>query len=287
MIARLEAHDKCKAKNLVHNGILISNLKMGELKKVAAQHGVSPIGSQDEMLLELVAKLAKGAAAGGGGKGGASSSEGGKVVEGKANSGDVVDLAERVLSLSEVDDHEGILNLGRTTDSPPITSKSPVAITRKAYLKLSLLLHPDKLSSKFAQATKCFQALVKAFEMLSSPDMMEEERAKGGRKGGNDDNVKTIARSNEGCYRTRVCCPRCRQPWSENTLDGNPDYFYNFMMQGLKQFNCSTCLCTFGCMTAIHKCPHCKRQYEYSPADYHRKILCGSDKCSKVLISGF
>ena len=79
----------------------------------------------------------------------------------------------------------------------------------------------------------------------------------------------------------RVCCPRCRQPWSEGSLDGNPDYFYNFMMMGLKQYSCSTCLCEFGCMTAIHKCPYCKNVFEYSPEDYHRKITCGREKCDK------
>ena len=39
-----------------------------------------------------------------------------------------------------------------------------------------------------------------------------------------------LSRSNEGCHRTSIRCPRCKQPWSEGTLDGNPDYFYNFMM---------------------------------------------------------
>ena len=53
------------------------------------------------------------------------------------------------------------------------------------------------------------------------------------------------------------------------------------MMTGLKQFTCSTCLCWFGCMTAIHKCPHCKKPFEFSPSDYHRKITCGNRGCEK------
>jgi hypothetical protein len=35
----------------------------------------------------------------------------------------------------------------------------------------------------------------------------------------------------------------------------------------------------FGCMTALHSCPHCRRDFEYSAADYHRKIVCGNAGC--------
>lgn len=52
-------------------------------------------------------------------------------------------------------------------------------------------------------------------------------------------------------------------------------------MTGIKQFTCSTCLCEFGCMTAIHKCHYCEKPFEYSPADFHRKISCGREKCVK------
>ena len=123
---------------------------------------------------------------------------------------------------------QGILNISTTSDAARITKQTPLAIMRKAYLKLSLIIHPDKLGRSFDQATKAFQALVSAFDRLSSPDVVEEVVAKGKNK------VAKIARSNEGCVRTRVCCPRCKQPWSEGTLDGNPDYFYNFLMTGLK-----------------------------------------------------
>ena len=47
-------------------------------------------------------------------------------------------------------------------------------------------------------ATKVFQYLVKAFERLSSPDLISEDKGRG--KGGNDKNVKTISRSNEVYY---------------------------------------------------------------------------------------
>ena len=174
------------------------------------------------------------------------------------------------------------MNIATPAGVARITKQTPLAIMRKAYLKLSLVIHPDKLGRSFDQATKAFQALVSAFDRLSSPDIIEEETS--GKKG---HKVAKIARSNEGCIRTRVCCPRCKQKWSEGTLDGNPDYFYNFLMTGLKQFTCSTCLCEFGCMTAIHLCPSCQGPFEYSPQDYHRKISCGREKCLKKTFGFF
>ena len=171
------------------------------------------------------------------------------------------------------------MNIATPAGAPRISKQTPLAIMRKAYLKLSLIIHPDKLGRSYDQATKAFQALVSAFDRLSSPDVVQDEDVCKGKKGAK---IVKIARSNEGCYRTRVCCPRCKQIWSEGTLDGNPDYFYNFMMTGLKQFSCSTCLCEFGCMTAIHKCPQCQNQFEYSPQDYHRKLSCGRQNCQSV-----
>jgi hypothetical protein len=65
--------------------------------------------------------------------------------------------------------------------------------------------------------------------------------------------AKAIARSNHNCQRTRVFCPRCSAEWA--TADsGCADYFYNFMMQGLKLYCCALCLCEFGCVSATHKC---------------------------------
>jgi len=187
-------------------------------------------------------------------------------------------IADKVLELNELDDYLGILNIPSTSKETMLTMKSDLKLFKKNYLKLSLIIHPDRMDKKYDNATKAFQSLVKAYEILSTPELIEEIKTQ------NDKNKKkmnAISRSNEGCYRTRVCCPRCQQPWSENTLDGNPTYFYTFMMTGLKQYTCSTCLCEFGCMTAIHKCPHCSKQFDYLPSDYHNKIICGNDNCKK------
>ena len=117
---------------------------------------------------------------------------------------------------------------------------------RKSYLKLSLVLHPDR-NRGVADATKAFQgwsrqncflvfsifmrnqliphslALVKAFESVSAPDWTaNKEEGSGGHA--------KLARGNSGCFRTKVYCPRCKEPWGASKLEGNPDYYYNFLM---------------------------------------------------------
>lgn len=129
-------------------------------------------------------------------------------------------MIAKVLALAELDEHAEILNLARGS-GPVITSASPVAMMRKAYLKLSLVIHPDRNASN-PDATKAFQGLATAFERLSQPEMYAEEDAGRGKK--KKDAPKKIARSNLGCKRTRVRCPRCHVPWSESKIEGNPDY---------------------------------------------------------------
>ena len=65
------------------------------------------------------------------------------------------------------------------------------------------------------------------------------------------------------------------------SLLSHRSYFYNFLMMGLKQYCCSTCLCEFGCCSAVHLCPFCRNSFEYTPGDYHRSITCGNAGCSK------
>ena len=116
-----------------------------------------------------------------------------------------------------------------------------------------------------------------AFDRLSQPELYaEEEEAAKGRKG--KKKPAKIQRSNEGCRRTRVDCPRCRVEWG-TAITGVEPYFYNFMMQGLKCYTCATCLLQFGCMSAVHRCPFCAGTFEYDPKDYHRKIKCGNASC--------
>jgi len=235
------------------------------LKKQCAKRGLSCVGNVDEMLTLLMADLRK--------------AHPGKVVTAGANPNDPndsnfddaedssINIAQQILVLSERFDYTGILSLMGDN----VTESTPTGKMRKAYLKLSLLVHPDKLKSDVA--TKAFQAVITAFERLTKPELFVEEEGEGGTK------AKKISRSNKGCFRTKIFCPRCHVQWGTN-VDGVPEYFYNFFMQALRTYHCSTCLLDFGCMTAEHHCPYCNKSFEYTPNDFHRKITCQNAKCT-------
>ena len=142
---------------------------------------------------------------------------------------------------------------------------------RKEYLRLSLILHPDKLRN-FPDATKSFQCLVTAYERASAPPASDDSKAS---------KSKTISRSNEGCFRTSVKCPRCKQSWGGDTVQGLPPYTYNYLMTAIQTYCCSTCLFRFGCMTAIHGCPHCSHAFEYHPDYFHTKMKCARSSCGE------
>jgi curved DNA-binding protein CbpA len=241
---------------------------LSQLKKACARHGIYPDGSPDELYQGLVDKLVAAApsdtAAAPGSKDDAAADDAPTKV-------DPVKVAKEVLRLSEMGEPESILNIA-ASKGETLTAKSPLTALRKAYLKLSMIIHPDKLRG-FEDATKAFQGLCAAFEQLTRPDIPME--------GGKDNKAKKLARSNEGCVVTCIKCPRCRVQWGQK-VDGTPEYFYNFIMTGLKSYTCSTCLFEFGCMAAIHCCTYCKHEFEYSPGDFHRKIECGNKKCHKT-----
>lgn len=279
LIFRLKLFDKCKSENLVTaDSRNPCQLGPADLKKCASMLGISPMGTPDEILDEYVKilsieKLRNSSSTASNSSSNDTSKPSGGV--------DPVMVAQMILDMGEGEDYEGILNIA-ALPGQPISRQTPAPIMRKAYLKLSLLVHPDKIGRIFPQAAKAFQTLARAFDYLTSVDIDTSGDDKASSRSGGKQKVFTISRSNEGCHRTRVCCPRCRQPWSEGTLDGNPNFFYNFLMQGLKCFTCSTCLFEFGCMTAQHRCPHCNKTFEYSIEDYHRKIKCPSNKCGKL-----
>eukprot|EP00667_Euglena_gracilis_P007866 EG_transcript_7952 len=248
------------------DGVNPTQLSLPALRKAVAARGLSCIGTQDEMLHLLLAHLKDSPEEAGAGPAGAAARSGG----GGGGPVQPQQLARRVLELEEAGNPEAILSLL----GDPITRASSVGAMRKAYLKLSLLLHPDKLGAQFEGATRCFQAVVSAFETLSRPEAPSSKEGPRKPKG------PMIARSNEGCHRTGIVCPRCRVDWGSN-VEGNPDYYYNFMMMGLKAFTCATCLLQFGCMTAVHRCPFCRTPFEYHPDDYHRKLQCRRPACQR------
>jgi len=214
-------YDKCEKQNIKYNGINPVTLSIKDLRQAAISIGASIIGDRVDILQNVVDTLSKrpqktsttsssSAAAATGSSSSSSSSS-------SNNDGqiDPIAIGERILALAENDDDEGILNLGINKNSEKITKETPPNIMRKAYLKLSLIIHPDRLQ-QWKKATSAFQALVKAFERLSSPDLIAEEKATSSRSRGDPkEKLFQISRSNEGCERTRVFCPKCKVAWNE------------------------------------------------------------------------
>lgn len=272
LVWRIKSFIECKDKLI--DGVNPLSLKGAKLRKACAQRQLSCIGNDDEMHELLVSYQKENVTA----TSQSSSNNGGtrsKSDIGGSN-GDAkriaaIELANKVLQLNDEGDYEGILCL----TGSKITSTSSTAQMRKAYLKMSVIIHPDKLKD-FDKSTIAFQALVTAFERLSQPELYEEKQSttKASSK-------KTIMRSNKGCFRTRIGCPRCHSAWGL-PLSGLPDYCYNIFMQGLKTYCCSECLFEFGCLTADHKCPTCSQTFQYDPNDYHRHVSCGNENCHKT-----
>jgi hypothetical protein len=274
LINRLKQHaqgEKCKLDGEKNP----ATLKAGELKKALATRGL-PCSLDLESRDVLVGRLIDALKSEGGGSGGGDGGGGGS--SGAAGAGDpassdadeaialAVGMAKQVLDLAG--DAAGVLSLL----GAPITRDSPFAQQRKAYLSLSRMIHPDKLSRHFDGATRAFQELVRAFDELTAPPVIDDTPAA--------KKSTTIARSNQGCYRTKVFCPRCNAEWG--TADsGLEKYDYDLMMQGLKLYCCARCLCEFGCVSAKHRCPFCNGVFGYHPRDFHRQINCGNKKCVK------
>ena len=188
-------------------GLRVQRIPLAEVRKTLAQAGLDVIGNQPELRQRLVAHLDTQARAAH-----ASLDESAAPEARDAPSNAAIIQA----ALACGDDYAALLSLA---GGEPITPDSPVAVMRRAFLRLSLKLHPDK-NGNIAGAPAAFQALVLAFERLSQQEPQQEEKlGRGGRGGGDggDDSAPRrprervdvdAPRSNEGCFQTRLYCPR-------------------------------------------------------------------------------
>jgi curved DNA-binding protein CbpA len=223
----------------------------------------------------------------------------------------------------------------------PTSSLSDV---RRAYMRLALVVHPDKQpATNRAAATDAFQVLVKSFDAFANGEVAtmptsrpapasavpkskktrsaaaetseteaapseDEEAASGSgtatrahavkapatrqpakqreskKDEGADSKAQSVRslfpnfapvkeRSNDGCFQTPIACPNCSTTWQPDT----PKHFTLVMAYNHKIY-CETCLLHYGWATANHFCPHCKRQVDYEPGNYNRKMHCGHCK---------
>jgi len=249
-------------------GIRVKAMKAPDVRRALCDSGLSPVGDKAELLKRLAIHFTKLVA------NTKVKDSGGESTNGTSGGEEKDDAKHELMKaiIANEGDYVFVLSLSGTL----VSKNSSKADLRRAYLKVSTRVHPDKNPGN-QEATKAFQILVESFEKLANPEQYEND---------DDEPTKTrqkterFTRDNKGCYATVIKCPRCHGVWNTNDL-GLEDAAYNFLMQGIKQFICGGCFAKFGCMTAIHLCPFCRKPFEYDPDDYHRKISCGSSKCIK------
>ncbi|EOD41711.1 hypothetical protein EMIHUDRAFT_447442 [Emiliania huxleyi CCMP1516] len=174
-------------------------------------------------------------------------------------------LAAAVL---EAKDRYALLSLGRREGGEPIRVESDGYLNhedeevRKCYTRIAARIHPDKL--RCAEATKAFQALVRAYELCCKPDPKPPTPKPPKHK---PSRPKAKAKSKEAtggkggaeAQRTGV-----KRPPPHRGQGGH--------------VHCLRCLLDFGCLTAEHHCPYCERGFEYRPAQFRTALRCPNDK---------
>ena len=129
-------HAKCQQFNIKYEGTNPVELNMAELRKCAIAIGANIVGDRCDILQSVVDTLAKR---------GVSMKSTTSSSSKDTNEIDPIAIGTRILALAENDDDEGILNLGINKGSDKITRDTAPGLLRKAYLKLSLVIHPDRL----------------------------------------------------------------------------------------------------------------------------------------------
>lgn len=242
-------------------------MKPAEVRKALCDAGLSPVGDKVELQKRLAVHFTSLAV---------------KKEDGGGASTGSQDLGSNLMDLMEaINANEGDFAFVLSLSGRMVKSTSSKAELRKAYFILSSKIHPDK-NANSAESKKAFQTVLESFERLANPEKFEEheEDDDDGRPAKKRKKTERFKRGNGGCYPTKIRCPRCKNTWNTNDL-GLEDAAYNFLMQGVKQYLCGGCFLKFGCMTALHSCPHCRKPFEYDPDDYHRKITCGNAKCDR------
>ena len=273
VLCSADCHSKAPWENVpclnTEAGLKVKELKPAEVRKALCDAGLSPIGDRSEIQKRLAVHLTSLT------KKNTTPSQTTDSTNQDSKDDHLTDLMEAIVA--NAGDFVFILCLSGKF----VKATSSKAELRKAYFILSSKVHPDK-NSNSAISKQCFQTVLEAFERLANPEKFEEDDD-------DDDDEKPakkrkkterFTRGNGGCFPTVLKCPRCKDVWNTKNL-GLEDAAYNFMMQGIKQYMCGGCFAKFGCMTAIHRCPHCRKSFEYDPDDYHRKITCGNSKCDK------
>lgn len=247
-------------------GKKVKSMSIKDIRDALCAHSLSPIGDKSELMKRLADFFSQQSL-----KGAASGKE-----KNDKNAG--VETENNKELLDAIIEAEGDYVFVLSLSGKKISATSSKPDLRRAYLLLSTKAHPDK-NPGVKEANEAFQIVLDSYERLCKPEKFEDEEEESG-PAKKRQKAERFTRSNDGCFKTKVKCPRCKQTWGVGDL-GLEDAAYNFFMLGIKQYFCGRCACEFGCMTAFHFCPKCDKVFEYDPDDYHRKITCGNAKCTK------
>lgn len=249
-------------------GAKVKAMKIKDIRTAIIASSLSPIGDQGELKKRLADFLRQKA-------GNAISKNDTSSNKVESNGGSGMDASTKAL-LEAIVTNEGNNAFILSLSGKVVSTQSSKGDLRKAYLLLSTKVHPDKHGGS-KEAVQAFQMVLSAYgNLVNPPEDDDDEKPKAKRQ-----KTERFTRSNAGCYQTKLACPQCKLFWGDAS-SGVEDAAYNFMMMGIKRYICGRCFCKFGCMTALHYCPHCKKQFEYDVDDYHNKIVCSNEKCQKV-----
>ena len=145
-------------------------LKPKELRKFCAQNGLSPMGSKDELILRVrdhvgVTSNDDDPPASMTSSSSSSSSTSSSSTSSSSTSSSKALMAQ-IIELGSLMNYEAILSLSGTS----ITKETATSGMRKAYLRISMKVHPDK-NNQSAESKNSFQFLVNAYERLSQPEL--------------------------------------------------------------------------------------------------------------------
>ena len=173
----------------------LSGVPVAQVRKELARGGLDCIGNPNELKRRLAEhrRAAGGGGAGAGAGAGAAAGAGAGAGAGGASGAGGADALIKAV-LARADDPAALLSLG--AGGLAITASTPEVDLRRAYLRLSLKIHPDKNGGS-TESKAAFQALVSALEHIGSAPA-----TKGGASAASAPRSRvdtSVSRSNDGC----------------------------------------------------------------------------------------
>ena len=177
------------------HGLKVKSLKPAEVRSALCDAGLSVVGDNNELRKRLAIHSS-------------TLTANSQLEESSVKASKSKDNTEELMNviLANEGDYEFILSLSGKI----VKASSGKAELRKSYLLLSAKIHPDKNPGS-SVSQKAFQAVLESFERLANPEKFEEDDDDG--RPTKRKKTERFTRGNEGCFQTKIRCPRCRDSW--------------------------------------------------------------------------